>query len=93
MKKNKFTKLTKETIVNAIAHRDYTISGTDIELSIYSDRLEAISPGRLPNTVTIERDEGGCVEELMPRIRAVVELCLEEEVGIGALVSLRIHLS
>ena len=50
----------RETIVNAIAHRDYTISGTDIELSIYSDRLEVISPGRLPNTVTVERMKVGC---------------------------------
>ena len=50
----------RETIVNAIAHRDYTISGTDIELSIYRDRLEVISPGRLPNTVTIERMKAGC---------------------------------
>jgi ATP-dependent DNA helicase RecG len=50
----------RETIVNAIAHRDYTISGSDIELSIYSDRLEVISPGRLPNTVTVERMKAGC---------------------------------
>lgn len=50
----------RETIVNAIAHRDYTMSGTDIELSIYSGRLEVISPGRLPNTVTIERMKAGC---------------------------------
>jgi len=50
----------RETIVNAIAHRDYTISGTDIELSIYSDRLEVISPGKLPNTVTVERMKAGC---------------------------------
>ena len=50
----------RETIINAIAHRDYTISGTDIELSIYSDRLEVISPGRLPNTVTVERMKVGC---------------------------------
>jgi ATP-dependent DNA helicase RecG len=50
----------RETIVNAIAHRDYTISGTDIELSIYNDRLEIISPGRLPNTVTVERMKAGC---------------------------------
>jgi ATP-dependent DNA helicase RecG len=50
----------RETAVNAIAHRDYTISGTDIELSIYSDRLEVISPGRLPNTVTVERMKAGC---------------------------------
>lgn len=49
----------RETIVNAIAHRDYTITGTDIELSIYSDRLEVISPGSLPNTVTIERMKAG----------------------------------
>lgn len=49
----------RETIVNAIAHRDYTISGTDVELSIYGDRLEVISPGRLLNTVTVERMKTG----------------------------------
>lgn len=42
----------RETIVNAVVHRDYLLSGTDIELSIYADRLEVISPGRLPNGVT-----------------------------------------
>ena len=45
----------REAVVNAIAHRDYTITVMDIELSIYSDRLEVISPGRLPNTVTVEK--------------------------------------
>jgi len=50
----------RETIVNAIAHRDYTINGTDIEISIYFDRLEVISPGTLPNTITIERMKAGC---------------------------------
>ena len=49
----------RETIVNAIAHRDYTITVTDIELSIYSDRLEVISPGNLPNTVTVEKMKSG----------------------------------
>ena len=49
----------REAIVNAIAHRDYTISVMDIELSIYSDRLEIISPGRLPNTVTVEKMRAG----------------------------------
>lgn len=44
----------REVIVNAIVHRDYTIAGTDIMLAIYSDRIEITSPGRLPNTVTIE---------------------------------------
>lgn len=49
----------RESVVNAIAHRDYTITVTDIELSIYSDRLEVISPGRLPNTVTVEKIRAG----------------------------------
>ena len=49
----------REAIVNAIAHRDYTIGVMDIELSIYSDRLEIISPGRLPNTVTVDKMRAG----------------------------------
>ena len=44
----------REVVVNALVHRDYSIAGTDIMLSIYSDRLEVVSPGRLPNTVTPE---------------------------------------
>ena len=38
----------RESVVNAVAHRDYMFSGTDIELSLYEDRLEIISPGKLP---------------------------------------------
>ena len=49
----------REAIVNAVAHRDYTISVMDIELSIYSNRLEIISPGRLPNTVTVDKMRAG----------------------------------
>ena len=44
----------REVLVNALVHRDYSIVGTDVMLSIFSDRLEIQSPGRLPNTVTIE---------------------------------------
>ena len=49
----------REAVVNAIAHRDYTITVTDIELALYSDRLEVISPGRLPNTVTVDKMRAG----------------------------------
>ena len=45
----------REAIVNAVVHRDYLLSGTDIELSIYSDRIEITSPGSLPNGITPER--------------------------------------
>lgn len=49
----------REAIVNAVTHRDYSIMVTDIEISLYSDRLEVISPGRLPNTVTVEKMKQG----------------------------------
>ncbi|MBW2239713.1 MAG: putative DNA binding domain-containing protein [Deltaproteobacteria bacterium] len=43
----------------AVAHRDYTIGGTNIGLWLYPDRLEIDSPGNLPNTITIERMKSG----------------------------------
>lgn len=50
----------REAIINAVVHRDYLLSGTDIELSIYSDRLEVVSPGRLANGITPARMRSGC---------------------------------
>lgn len=50
----------REAIVNALVHRDYLLSSTDIELSIYEDRMEIVSPGRLPNGITPARMLTGC---------------------------------
>jgi ATP-dependent DNA helicase RecG len=50
----------REAIVNALVHRDYLLTSTDIELSIYEDRMEMISPGRLPNGITPARMLTGC---------------------------------
>ncbi len=44
----------REAVVNAVAHRDYSIAGSSIRLFMFDDRLELASPGRLPNTITIE---------------------------------------
>ena len=49
----------REAVTNALVHRDYSITGTDIMLAIYSDRLEIVSPGRPPNTVTVEQMKTG----------------------------------
>lgn len=43
-----------EAVVNAVAHRDYSIAGSKIRLFLFADRLELYSPGALPNTLTIE---------------------------------------
>ena len=50
----------REAVVNALVHRDYQLSSTDIELTIYDDRMEIVSPGRLPNGITPARMLSGC---------------------------------
>lgn len=43
-----------EALVNAVAHRDYSIGGSKIRLQMFADRLELFSPGALPNSLTLE---------------------------------------
>lgn len=43
-----------EAVVNAVAHRDYSLSGSKIRLFLFANRLELYSPGALPNTLTVE---------------------------------------
>ena len=49
----------REGLVNALVHRDYSIAGADVMLVIYADRLEIQSPGKLPNTVTVDGMKAG----------------------------------
>jgi ATP-dependent DNA helicase RecG len=44
----------QEAIINAVAHRDYALEGTPIEIWIFDDRLEVSSPGELVEPVTLE---------------------------------------
>jgi ATP-dependent DNA helicase RecG len=48
-------KVFRELLVNACVHRNYAIHGSRIRVFLFSDRIEVISPGRLPSTVTIEK--------------------------------------
>jgi ATP-dependent DNA helicase RecG len=48
-------KVFRELLVNACVHRDYAIHGSRIRVFVFDDRVEFISPGRLPNTVSIEK--------------------------------------
>lgn len=43
-----------EAVVNAVAHRDYSVHGSKIRLFMFDDRLELYSPGPLPNSLTVE---------------------------------------
>jgi ATP-dependent DNA helicase RecG len=44
----------QEAIINAVAHRDYALEGTPIEIWMFDDRLEIRSPGRLVPPVTVD---------------------------------------
>ncbi|BDQ32663.1 RNA-binding domain-containing protein [Pseudodesulfovibrio portus] len=48
----------RETVLNALAHRDWTRS-VEIEVSIFFNRLEVISPGRLQNSMTVTKMKAG----------------------------------
>ncbi|MDI9549995.1 MAG: ATP-binding protein [Chloroflexota bacterium] len=73
----------REAIVNAIAHRDYSIRGDGIRLFMFNDRLEIYSPGRLPGHVTLEN----LVEERYSRNEAIVAVLSDmgyiERLGYG----------
>lgn len=45
----------QEAIINAVAHRDYSIEGLSIEIWMFDDRMEIRSPGIPVEPVTIER--------------------------------------
>jgi len=48
----------EELLVNALIHRDYMVSAT-IRLFIFDNRIEIISPGHLPNNLTVEKIRAG----------------------------------
>lgn len=72
-----------EAIVNAVAHRDYSIHASRIRFFIFDDRLEIYSPGSLPNTVTVENME----LRQVTRNELIVQLLRESPVSesIGAI--------
>ncbi len=60
----------REVFINALAHRDWT-RFVDTEVSCYSDRLEVISPGSMPNSMTVEKMIAG---QRSPRNLLIVEV-------------------
>lgn len=48
----------EELLVNALAHRDYLVSAP-IRLFIFDDRIEIVSPGHLPNNLTVAKIRTG----------------------------------
>ncbi len=74
----------REAVVNALIHRDYLLANTDIEMAIYRDRLELISPGKLPNGITPERMRAGARTARNPLLKDVMrDYSYLEHMGLG----------
>lgn len=73
----------REALVNAVAHRDYSIQGDGIRLYLFGDRLEVTSPGRLPGPVTLSN----LVDERFSRNSIIVQVLADlgfiERLGYG----------
>jgi ATP-dependent DNA helicase RecG len=73
----------REALVNAVAHRDYRLTGRSIEIRMYTDRLEVTSPGGLPAHITLDN----IVEEHYSRNPRIVNGLYQwgyiEELGLG----------
>ena len=49
----------REALVNAVVHRDYAITGSNVLLEVYDRHVDVTSPGTLPNHMTVESVRAG----------------------------------
>ena len=71
-----------ELLVNALVHRDYFINSS-IKVFVFDNRIEIISPGRLPNTLTIESIKSGTSVIRNPKLYSNVPYLLPFQ-GVGS---------
>ena len=73
----------REAVVNALAHRDYNLSGATVDITVWDDRVEIRSPGSLPGHITKDNMRAEHYSR-NPRIMRVLKtLGLVEEYGEG----------
>lgn len=72
-----------EAVVNAVVHRSYSIGGDHTRISLFADRLEVESPGRLPGLVRVETIRSTRFARNPRLARTVLELGFGRELGEG----------
>lgn len=73
----------KNGITNAVCHRNYAISGEHTKIFIFDDRMEIISPGKLPSIITIENMKNERYARNPQISRVLTELGLVKELNEG----------
>lgn len=73
----------REALVNALCHRDYRLRGRRIEVRMFSDRLEVISPGGLPGFITVENIKDEHFSRNPRLVGGLFQWGYIEELGLG----------
>ncbi|WP_298816077.1 ATP-binding protein [Chloroflexus sp.] len=73
----------REALVNAAAHRDYAARGDRIRITLFSNRLEVYSPGRLPGHVTLDNIRAERFSRNPAIVQVLADLGLVERLGYG----------
>jgi len=73
----------REAILNALTHRDYSLTGDRIRVMLYADRVEVFSPGRLGGPMRMDTLLLGRWSRNPTLVHGLVALDLMEEVGFG----------
>ncbi len=73
----------EELLVNALIHRDYLVNAT-IRLFIFDNRIEIISPGHLPDNLTVEKIRAGISNIRNPILVSFVAKGLLPYHGLGS---------
>ena len=77
------TPVLREAIINALAHRDYNLTGATVDITIWDDRIEIQSPGPLPAHITLDNIRTEHYSRNPRMMRILKGLGLVEEYGEG----------
>ena len=73
----------REALLNGLAHRDYGLSGSTIDITVWDDRIEFHSPGPLPGHITPDNMRFEHFSRNRRIMRALKDIGLVEEFGEG----------
>jgi len=64
-----------ELLVNALVHREYYIQSS-VKVFVFDNRVEIISPGKLPNSLTVEKIKNGLSVHRNPVLNSICKTLL-----------------
>ncbi len=73
----------RETVANALAHRSYELNRTPVRIEIRPSSVKVISPGGLPEPVTVDNIREATAPRNLAVIRALRRFGLAEDAGRG----------